>query len=97
MSAPARRLCWSVPNVEVHQSASCPPKAEVVRNSSFARRTHRSLAAPRSGEGRGLVPHRPDGSTALSGRLDPEDLRDVIGAYHRVVAKEAGRFGGNLE
>jgi len=26
-------------------------------------------------------------STALSTRLDPEDLRDIIGAYHRVVAK----------
>src|SRR5215472_7215435 len=26
------------------------------------------------------------GSTELSARLDPEDLRDVIGAYHRAVA-----------
>src|SRR5215469_7623195 len=26
------------------------------------------------------------GSTALSARLDPEDLREVIGAYHRTVA-----------
>src|SRR5262245_45660142 len=26
------------------------------------------------------------GSTELSSRLDPEDLREVIGAYHRVVA-----------
>jgi class 3 adenylate cyclase len=26
------------------------------------------------------------GSTELSGRLDPEDLREVIGAYHRAVA-----------
>ena len=26
------------------------------------------------------------GSTALSGRLDPEDLRAVIAAYHRAVA-----------
>ena len=26
------------------------------------------------------------GSTALSARLDPEDLRAVIGAYHRCVA-----------
>jgi class 3 adenylate cyclase len=25
----------------------------------------------------------PVGSTALSARLDPEDLRTVIGAYHR--------------
>ncbi len=29
------------------------------RNSSLARRAHRSLAISRSGEGRGLVPHRP--------------------------------------
>lgn len=34
------------------------------------------------------------GSTALSVRLDPEDLRDVIGAYHRAVAEEVERFGG---
>jgi SAM domain (Sterile alpha motif)/Adenylate and Guanylate cyclase catalytic domain len=34
------------------------------------------------------------GSTALAGRLDPEDMRDVIGAYHRVVAEEIARFGG---
>jgi class 3 adenylate cyclase/predicted ATPase len=27
------------------------------------------------------------GSTALSARLDPEDLREVIAAYHRAVAK----------
>ena len=26
------------------------------------------------------------GSTALSARLDPEDLREIIGAYHRAVA-----------
>jgi class 3 adenylate cyclase len=34
------------------------------------------------------------GSTALASRLDPEDLRDVIGAYHRCVAKTVTRFGG---
>ena len=34
------------------------------------------------------------GSTALSARLDPEDLRAVIGAYHRCVAKVMGRGGG---
>jgi class 3 adenylate cyclase/predicted ATPase len=27
------------------------------------------------------------GSTALSARLDPEDYREVIGAYHRAIAK----------
>jgi class 3 adenylate cyclase len=34
------------------------------------------------------------GSTALSARLDPEDLRDVIGAYHTCVAEVVGRFEG---
>ena len=34
------------------------------------------------------------GSTALASRLDPEDLRDVVGAYHRCVAETIGRFDG---
>jgi len=34
------------------------------------------------------------GSTALSARLDPEDLREVIGAYHRCVAETISRFDG---
>ena len=34
------------------------------------------------------------GSTALAARLDPEDMREVIGAYHRRVAETVGRFGG---
>ena len=33
-------------------------------------------------------------STALSTRLDPEDLRAVIGSYHRCVAETVGRFNG---
>jgi class 3 adenylate cyclase len=34
------------------------------------------------------------GSTELSARLDPEDLRAVIGAYHRCVTAVIGRAGG---
>src|SRR6201988_5185606 len=34
------------------------------------------------------------GSTPLSARLDPEDLRGVIGAYHRCVTEIAEGFGG---
>src|SRR6201990_2870840 len=34
------------------------------------------------------------GSTALSTRLDPEDLREVISAYQRCVAETVRRFGG---
>ena len=32
------------------------------------------------------------GSTALSARMDPEDLREVISAYHKCVAKTVQRF-----
>ena len=31
-------------------------------------------------------------STALSVRFDPEDQREIVGAYHRCVAEMAGRF-----
>jgi class 3 adenylate cyclase/predicted ATPase len=34
------------------------------------------------------------GSTALSARLDPEDLREVYAAYHRVVAEVVTGFDG---
>jgi class 3 adenylate cyclase len=34
------------------------------------------------------------GSTALSARFDPEDLREVIGAYHRCVADTVAHFAG---
>jgi class 3 adenylate cyclase/energy-coupling factor transporter ATP-binding protein EcfA2 len=34
------------------------------------------------------------GSTALSTRFDPEDLREVIGAYHRSVTEVVARFDG---
>jgi class 3 adenylate cyclase len=34
------------------------------------------------------------GSTALSSHLDPEDLREVIGAYHRAVTEIVAEFDG---
>jgi class 3 adenylate cyclase len=34
------------------------------------------------------------GSTALSARMDPEDMREVISAYQNSVAESVGRFGG---
>jgi class 3 adenylate cyclase len=34
------------------------------------------------------------GSTALSARMDPEDLREVISAYQKCVAETVARFGG---
>ncbi|MGH7062362.1 MAG: adenylate/guanylate cyclase domain-containing protein, partial [Stellaceae bacterium] len=34
------------------------------------------------------------GSTALSGRFDPEDLREIVGIYHHCVAETVAAFGG---
>ena len=34
------------------------------------------------------------GSTALSARMDPEDLREVISAYQKCVAETVQRYGG---
>ena len=34
------------------------------------------------------------GSTALAARMDPEDLRELISAYHKCVAETVRRFGG---
>ena len=35
-----------------------------------------------------------DGSTVLSARMDPEDLREIISAYQKCVAETVRRFGG---
>jgi len=34
------------------------------------------------------------GSTALSARLDPEDMREIVGAYHRSCAGQITKAGG---
>ena len=34
------------------------------------------------------------GSTALSARMDPEDLREIISGYQKCVADTVLRFGG---
>ena len=36
------------------------------------------------------------GSTALSERLDPEELREVVRAYHQVSGEAIGRFEGQV-
>jgi class 3 adenylate cyclase/predicted ATPase len=55
-----------------------------------------SAAAETSAERRQVTVMFSDlvGSTALSARMDPEDLREVISAYQKCVAETVGRFGG---
>jgi class 3 adenylate cyclase len=36
------------------------------------------------------------GSTALSARLDPEEMREVLANYHTCVAETIGRFNGTI-
>ena len=56
---------------------------------------HRSARTP-SAERRQLTVMFCDlvGSTALSARLDPEDMREIIGAYHRCCAEQSSAIGG---
>jgi len=53
-------------------------------------------SAPESAERRQVTVMFSDlvGSTALSARMDPEDLREVISAYQKCVAVTVERFGG---
>jgi class 3 adenylate cyclase len=54
------------------------------------------VASTPSGERRQVTVMFSDlvGSTALSTRMDPEDLREVISAYQSCVAETVDRFGG---
>jgi len=73
-----------------------------LRAGAFRETTERSVEPDRTGgksseaERRQLTVMFADlvGSTALSARLDPEELRDVIGAYHRRCAEVITRSGG---
>jgi class 3 adenylate cyclase len=58
--------------------------------------TPRDAPAPAEAERRQLTVMFCDlaGSPALSTRFDPEDLRELIGDYHRAVAETVGRFDG---
>ncbi|HEV2547853.1 MAG TPA: adenylate/guanylate cyclase domain-containing protein [Stellaceae bacterium] len=55
-----------------------------------------ALLAPETAERRQVTVMFSDlvGSTALSTRMDPEDLREVISSYHKCVAQIVRRFDG---
>src|SRR6476660_5891037 len=72
-----------------------PPTRDVAQSATSATSAP-TLPPPIDAERRQLTVMFCDlvGSTALSARLDLEDLREVIGAYHRAVADMVGRFDG---
>jgi class 3 adenylate cyclase len=69
-------------NIEPASSAPSAPAAVTAKDTAAERRQVTVMFS-------GLV-----GSTALSARMDPEDLREVISAYQRCVAETVQRFGG---
>src|SRR6202040_1758974 len=74
-----RRLVDAIAALGTHPA---PPPATAPRTEGAERRQLSVMFLP-------LV-----GSTALSARLDPEDLREVIAAYHKCAGEIVRRFGG---
>jgi class 3 adenylate cyclase len=72
--------------------AALGPKVPVVPETTISR----ASPAPANAERRQLTVMFCDlvGSTALSARLDPEDLREVIAAYHHTVAEVVRSLDG---
>ena len=56
--------------------------------------THAETKAADTAERRQVTVMFSDCSTALSSRMDPEDLREVISAHQKCVAETVKRFGG---
>jgi class 3 adenylate cyclase len=78
----------------IREFAALPVSAAAERPASTTTATQ---AAPRdAAERRQVTVMFSDlvGSTALSARMDPEDLREIISAYQKCVAETVQRFGG---
>jgi class 3 adenylate cyclase/predicted ATPase len=82
-----RKLLDAIAALRADASAKAPPSEAFPATDSAARDTaeRRQVTVMFSD----LV-----GSTALSARMDPEDLREVISAYQKCVAETVRRFGG---
>ena len=89
-----RRLLEAI--AALSDADTAPTEASVVPPGGGPSRDDRPGTAPVGGERRQLTVMFGDlvGSTALASRLDPEDLREIIGAYHRCVAETVARFDG---
>jgi class 3 adenylate cyclase/predicted ATPase len=86
-----RRLLDAIAALRPGASTVMGQPSETATNS-----TSRSAARSGDAERRQLTVMFCDlvGSTALSTRFDPEDLRELIGDYHRAVSETVGRFDG---
>src|SRR5947209_6317097 len=88
-----RRLLDAI--AALHAEAAFAGEA-IARPSAVVTRGNRAGSTTAKAERRQLTVMFCDlvGSTALSTRMDPEDLRGIIGAYHRCCAEVVARFGG---
>jgi class 3 adenylate cyclase len=86
-----RLLLEAIAALRDEAGAAKPPPADVATGSSAP-----SVSPEDRAERRQVTVMFSDlvGSTALSARMDPEDLREVISAYQKCVATTVERFGG---
>src|SRR5215472_8808417 len=80
-----RKLLDAIANLRANESAKTASPEDLIDESPKSTGERRQVTVMFSD----LV-----GSTALSARLDPEDLRELISAYHKCVAETVRRFGG---
>ncbi len=85
-----RKLQRAIANLEGEASEKRAPLVAVVAAAPAAQHP------PDTAEHRQVTVMFSDlvGSTALSTRMDQEDLREIISAYQECVAQTVGRFGG---
>ena len=80
-----RKMLRAIAKLEVVRTAE--PLSPAAAASATRQRQRRT--PPGHGDVLRLV-----GSTAMSARMDPEDLREVISAYQKCVTENVERFGG---
>ena len=78
------------------RAGAVPADGDITTTPLAGSRTDERMPVSSSAERRQLTVMFCDlvGSTALASRLDPEDLREVLGAYHAAVAEVVTGFGG---
>ena len=78
------------------EELNAPPAARGEAETKSSTQIPVAAVAPPAAERRQLTVMFADlvGSTALSARLDPEDMREVVGSYHRCCANLVERNGG---
>src|SRR5919112_3303192 len=98
--APLSSACSSCGSFNPARATFCAQCGHKLRESGLTTAASLLASAPSppevSAERRQLTVMFVDlvGSTALAAGLDPEDMRDIIGAYHRKVDKVVGQYDG---